>query len=159
MIYSIDYSSGYSEGDNNPSSVVNCDLTDINNKLFNLTIIVSEILSSLRHNHDSYLLKFDNLFSVLDRIENKISSLPTADGIKVYFDNNIPFVDDMSLKAFKVGQQVTVFGFEDFECTVVSSQFLPIDVDNYIVTYTVRYTDGDNVYTSNFPSSHCKLKI
>ncbi|MDD5156870.1 hypothetical protein [Sulfurimonas sp.] len=129
MIYSIDYSSGYSEGDNNPSSVVNCDLTDINNKLV-------------------------ELISVLDRIENKISSLPTADGIKVYFDNNIPFVDDMSLKAFKAGDLVDVVGLDNIPCIVESSHMLPVDLTNFIIVYTVSYIVDSVKYTSNFPSGH-----
>lgn len=126
MIYSIDYSSGYSEGDNPSSSS---------------STVTSEEIQLLNNKLDLLLLGFENLAT------------------KSYIDSKIPFVDDMSLKAFKSGQKVTVFGFGDVECTVMSSQLLPIDVDNYIVTYTVRYIDGDNVYTSIFPASHCTLKV
>lgn len=125
MIYSENYSSGYSDGDNSSSAP---------------STVTSEEFQLLENKLDLLLQRFD--------------SLATKD----YIDSKIPFVDDMSLKAFKAGQKVTVFGFEDVECTVMSSQLLPTDLDNYIVIYTVRYTDGDNVYTSNFPASHCLLK-
>ena len=98
--------------------------------------------------------EFQLLENKLDLLLQRFDSLAT----KNYIDSKIPFVDDMSLKVFRAGQKITVSGFGDVECTVMSSQLLPIDVDNYIVTYTVRYTDGENVYTSNFPASHCLLK-
>lgn len=156
MIYSIDYSSGYSEGDNASSPVVDFDLTLIHNKLDILYNAVNALF-----------LKIDNLLSGVvncdltgindkyDFLLSKIDNLVTQN----YIDSKIPFVDDMSLKAFKVGQIVTVLGLKNIDCTVISSHMLPIDENNYVVVYTVRYIDGLNVYTSDFPASHCTLKV
>lgn len=98
-------------------------------------------------------LEMQILNDKLDLLLQNCENLAT----KSYIDSKIPFVDDMSLKAFKAGDIVDVVGLDDIPCIVESSSMLPIDLTNFIIVYTVSYVKDNIKYVSNFPSGHVSL--
>ncbi len=138
------YSENYTEGDTVVAppvvpveGTVPCDLT-----------AVMELLNALVAKNAVLEQKLNDIKSIVNSNNFKLESLPTME----YINTQIPFVDDMGIKAFPVGTKVNVQGFKGV-CEVLSSKYLPYEAYTYIIVYTVSYTVDGVTRISDFSDS------
>lgn len=157
------YSENYVEGDIPSSTITNCDLTAVNAELalikqqnIDLNAKLDMILAKVNLNNTLSL----SIADASTRIESRVDLIPT-DELDIsnlvtqdFIINKIPFVDDKGIKVFPNGTKVNVIGVEDF-CTVVSSHFLPTELHQYTVVYSVEQIINDVPVVSNMLSSTC----
>lgn len=146
--------SDYVEGSVDESSSFSCDLSSVLNEVNLLKIELSSLKSMLGNlilNSQNFATK-DDLDSV--GVNFDFSTLATKD----YIDFSMPFVDDMTLKAYKKGDVLSIAGTSE-PCIVMSSKFLPHDEYTFIIVYTVGYEKNGVSYVSDFPAHHVLSKF
>ena len=157
------YSEGYVEGDS-PTVLAECDLTNVNAQLalikqqnIDLNAKLDTILAKVNSSNTLNLNIVDTLTNVSTKtdIDNirfptvDLSNIATKDFITSYIDESVPFVDDMSVKVYPNGTNVSVTGY-DGSGIVVSSQLLPYEDFTYTVTYNVSFDVNGVANVSTF---------
>ena len=177
------YSIGYVEGDSLPSALPSVDLTSVLAELslikqqnIDLNTKLDTVLDVISTNKTVMLINSSKLVTLSEDIANintvllsnnlsvvdAISSIPFPDlsslVTKDYIDSSVPFVDDMNVKVFRAGTQVTVTDYSGFG-TVVSSHLLPIDQFDYTVVYSVEFIVDGIANVSNFLAQQVVLYV